>query len=148
MDYPILAIAEQNGGVLSPSTWDGLACAATLHQLTGCPVALVLLGSDLAALSNKIATEQGVDLLVAENPTRGLDVAATAFVHAELLGLRGGGEPGAAPGVVLISTDLDEILALSDRVFVLLRGVLHPVPREERSRTKVGALMVGAGETP
>jgi ABC-type uncharacterized transport system ATPase subunit len=88
------------------------------------------------------------DLLVAENPTRGLDVAATAFVHAELLGLRGGGEPGAAPGVVLISTDLDEILALSDRVFVLLRGVLHPVPREERSRTKVGALMVGAGETP
>ena len=49
-----------------------------------------------------------------------------------------------APGVVLISTDLDEVLALSDRVMVMVRGRLVPVPPESRSRAQVGALMLGA----
>src|SRR6185503_13581150 len=46
------------------------------------------------------------ELLVAENPTRGLDVAASAFVHRRLRELR-------EAGVVLVSTDLDEVLRLS-----------------------------------
>jgi simple sugar transport system ATP-binding protein len=81
------------------------------------------------------------DLLVAENPTRGLDVAATRFVHDELRGLVAKGEE--APGVVLLSTDLDEILALSDRVLVIVRGRLFDVPDEQRNREGVGALMLG-----
>jgi len=82
------------------------------------------------------------DLLVAHNPTRGLDVAATDFVHMKILdavSVRPGG-----PAVVLISTDLDEVLALSDRLFVIVRGRLSEVPLDQRTREGVGALMLGA----
>ncbi|MDP2959419.1 MAG: ATP-binding cassette domain-containing protein, partial [Longimicrobiales bacterium] len=79
------------------------------------------------------------DLLVAENPTRGLDVAAAGFVHGELARLAA--DP-AGPGVVLLSTDLDEVLALSHRVFVMVRGRLEPVPAGERTREGVGARML------
>jgi simple sugar transport system ATP-binding protein len=93
-----------------------------------------------------IAREMGrrPSLLVAENPTRGLDVAAEAFVHAELLELRRASPP---PGIVLISTDLDEVLRLSDRIFVMVRGELWPVPPESRSRDAVGALMLSRSGT-
>jgi len=80
------------------------------------------------------------DLLVAENPTRGLDVTASAFVHRELERLAA--DPG-GPGVVLLSTDLDEILALSHRVYAMARGRLVAVPDEERTRAGVGARMLG-----
>lgn len=91
------------------------------------------------------------DLLVAENPMRGLDIAATAFVRGELL-RRVGRSPGAeepeepeiAPGIVLVSSDLDEVLALSDRVFVMVRGRLVAVPEARLSREGVGAMMLGA----
>ncbi len=80
------------------------------------------------------------DLLVAENPTRGLDVAAAAFVHHELRRIASEGV-----AVVLLSTDLDEVLALADRVFAMSRGCLLPVPLGERSREGVGALMLAGG---
>ena len=83
------------------------------------------------------------DLLVAENPTRGLDVAATAFVHSEIRSLVRGPRP---PGVVLISTDLDEVLTLADRLFVLARGRLVSIPDSDRTREAVGqAMLLGAG---
>ncbi|HSM61568.1 MAG TPA: ABC transporter ATP-binding protein [Longimicrobiales bacterium] len=81
------------------------------------------------------------DLLVAENPTRGLDVSAAAFVHAELRSLAE--DPG-GPGIVVLSTDLDEVLALSDRIVVVTGGVMVPVPESVRTREGVGSLMVGA----
>jgi len=84
----------------------------------------------------------GKDLLVAENPTRGLDVAATHFVHRELQRVVGAGVE--APGVLLISNDLDEVLALADRVLVMVRGTLVPVPNTARTREGVGALMLSA----
>ena len=79
------------------------------------------------------------DLLVAENPTRGLDVGAAAFVHAELARL--GSDP-TGPGTVLLSTDLDEVLALAHRVLVMVDGALVPVPDGERTRDGVGARML------
>ena len=84
--------------------------------------------------------ESGHDLLVAENPTRGLDVAATAFLHEELRRLRARGDTG----IALLSTDLDEVLALADRVLVMVRGGLVAVPEGARSRLGVGALMLSA----
>ncbi len=87
--------------------------------------------------------ESGRDLLVAENPTRGLDVAATAFVHEELLRLRARGDTG----IALLSTDLDEVLALADRILVMVRGRLVEVPEDARTRLGVGALMLSAGES-
>jgi simple sugar transport system ATP-binding protein len=83
--------------------------------------------------------EASSDLLVAENPTRGLDVAAAAFVHDELRRLV---EPAGAPGVVLVSTDLDEVLNLAHRVLVMVRGVLVEVPENARTREGVGTRML------
>ena len=83
------------------------------------------------------------ELLVAESPTRGLDVKATVAVRARIAELaRSGGRP---PGVVLISADLDEILELSDRIAVMVRGRLIPVPREDHNPTAIGELMLSAG---
>ena len=82
-------------------------------------------------------------LLVARNPTRGLDVAAGSFVRDELRRLSRSGRDGdGSPGVVVISSDLDEILELSDRLFVLARGRLLAVPENQRTREAVGALML------
>jgi len=86
---------------------------------------------DIASLSGgnaqKVAVARELDagarVLVAVNPTRGLDIASARFVHEQLLALRGAG--GA---VLLVSTELDEVLALSDRVLALVEGRLRPVP--------------------
>ncbi len=79
-------------------------------------------------------------LIIAENPTRGLDVHATAFVHEQLRAYaRGGGS------VLFYSTDLDEVLGLADRVVVMVRGVAVPVPAGA-SRRSVGAMMLGLTE--
>ncbi len=79
-------------------------------------------------------------LLVAENPTRGLDVRATAAMHRRLLGAAR--DDGL--GVLFHSTDIDEVLALADRVAVMVDGVWREVDPAERTRERVGALMLGA----
>ncbi len=79
-------------------------------------------------------------VLIASQPTRGLDIGATEFVHKQLLHLRDEGR-----GVLLVSLDLDEILALADRVAVLYRGRLMGIlPRAEATRERVGLLMLGS----
>lgn len=79
-------------------------------------------------------------LLVAENPTRGLDVVATAAVHRRVVSAAR--EDGL--GVLFHSTDLDEVLALSDRVAVMVEGRWSEVAPAERTRERVGGLMLGA----
>ncbi len=79
-------------------------------------------------------------VIVASQPTRGLDFAATAFVHERL---REAADSGAA--VLVQSLDLSEVLALSDRVAVLLEGKLvGVVDRAEATEERIGALMTGA----
>ena len=77
--------------------------------------------------------------LVAVNPTRGLDVATTRYVRSLIAGLASRGA-----GVLLVSTDLDEILEVSDRIAVISRGriagVLSP---EEATPERLGLLMGG-----
>jgi simple sugar transport system ATP-binding protein len=76
------------------------------------------------------------DVLVVENPTRGLDIAATAAVHERLLAAC---TAGAA--VIIYSSDLDEVLALADRVVVVHAGRVREIPA---SRALVGRAMLGA----
>lgn len=85
--------------------------------------------------------EAGADLFVMENPTRGLDVAAAAFVHDRIRALAADQNP---PGIVVISTDLDEVLALGERVVVMVRGRLEEVPPGDRHRAGVAARMLAA----
>jgi general nucleoside transport system ATP-binding protein len=75
-------------------------------------------------------------IIVAENPGRGLDIVATSAILARL---RAAAEAGAA--VIFYSTDLDEVLAVADRVIVVARGVVSEAPRNA-SRTDIGAMML------
>ncbi|MFQ5832275.1 MAG: ABC transporter ATP-binding protein [Candidatus Thorarchaeota archaeon] len=78
-------------------------------------------------------------LLIAENPTSGLDVATTQFVREELLNVR---ESGAA--VLLVSSDLTEIMTLSDEVAVIYKGkIIGRVRIEETIREDIGLMMGG-----
>ena len=79
--------------------------------------------------------------IVVAQPTRGLDVAATEFVHGELLAQR---ERGAA--VLLVSEDLDELLALADRLRRHVRGPDRRPPSAEADPERLGLLMAGLGE--
>ncbi len=79
-------------------------------------------------------------LIVAENPTRGLDLRATADVHDRLL--RAARHEKA--GVLFYSTDIDEVLTVADRVAVMTAGRWRWVPEGERTRERVGAMMLGA----
>jgi simple sugar transport system ATP-binding protein len=75
-------------------------------------------------------------VIVAENPTRGLDLRATTEVHRRL---RAAAADGAA--VLFHSADLDEVLELADRVLVMSRGVL--TEPSGASRAEIGARMLG-----
>ena len=88
-----------------------------------------------------LARELGLDssLVLAVQPTRGLDVGAIDFVHRRLLEAR---DRGAA--ILLISTDLEEIVTLSDRVLVLYEGeVMGVLPRDAATRDVLGLMMAG-----
>ena len=77
-------------------------------------------------------------MIVAENPTRGLDVAAAAAVHARL---RSAAAAGAA--VLFHSSDLDEVLHLAERVVVVAAGDHQPRRRSPHPRAEIGNLMLG-----
>lgn len=77
--------------------------------------------------------------LIAAQPVRGLDIGATEYVHLRLLEQR---EEGAA--TLLISEDLDEIMALSDRIAVIFEGeIMGVIDREKATLEKLGLLMAG-----
>ena len=83
-------------------------------------------------------------VIVAAQPTRGLDIGATEYVHAQLLAQR---DLGTA--TLLISEDLDEILALSDRILVIFHGqIMGDVPRAEATAEKLGLMMAGESHQP
>ena len=77
-------------------------------------------------------------LLVAASPTRGLDIAATAYVHQKLRECQAQGT-----AIVLLSTELDEILALSTRIAVLYAGRIAGVVLPTAPREQIGLLMGG-----
>jgi len=81
-----------------------------------------------------------IKLLIANQPTRGLDVGSIEYIHHKIIEMRDAGI-----GVLLVSTELDEILALADRIAVMFRGeIIAVLPVEEATREKLGLLMAGA----
>src|SRR3990170_378261 len=79
------------------------------------------------------------DLIVANQPTRGLDVGSIEFVHQTLLQAR---SKGAA--VLLVSVELDEVMSLSDRIGVLFRGQIGgEMPAAQATEEELGILMAG-----
>ena len=93
-------------------------------------------------LAREISSEPG--LMVAVQPTRGLDVGAIETVHKLLVRQRDGGT-----AILLISEDLDEILMLADSVAVIYEGrISEPVAADRADIAELGLLMTGSRDTP
>ncbi len=104
------------------------------RQLSGGNMQKMILGRNLAATPR---------LLIANQPTRGLDEGAIAAVHGELLAAR---RAGAA--IILISEDLDEVMALADRIQAIFKGRLSaPIAAGNADARRVGLMMAGIWET-
>jgi ABC-type uncharacterized transport system ATPase subunit len=82
-----------------------------------------------------------VKLLVANQPTRGLDVGSIEYIHRQIVEMRNRGL-----GVLLVSAELDEIMGLSDRIAVMFRGqIVEVIDAAEATREQLGLLMAGSG---
>jgi simple sugar transport system ATP-binding protein len=103
---------------------------ATTAQLSGGNQQKIVLGREL---------DRNPSLLIAAQPARGLDVGATEYIHQQLLAQRARGA-----AILLISTELEEILALSDRIAVLYEGrIVGEVPGDRANTQKIGLMMAG-----
>ncbi len=88
-----------------------------------------------------VAREFGrpIKLLIAAQPTRGIDVGSIEFIHGRIVQQRDAGV-----AVLLVSAELDEIMALSDRIAVMYHGqIIETLPAEEATREQLGLLMAG-----
>jgi len=95
-----------------------------------------------AVLARELSDD--ADVLIVANPVFGLDFAAVAEIHQRLMDVRNAG--GA---VLLVSEDLDELLALSDRIAVMSEGrIVHEVDARRADRHALGAWMGGHGHAP
>jgi len=107
--------------------------AAIVGTLSGGNQQKVVLGREIAGSPK---------LIVVSQPTRGLDIAATEYVHERLLEQRARGA-----GILLISSELDEIRALSDRVAVMFEGrIVAVLEAADASEERLGLLMAGHAE--
>lgn len=97
----------------------------------------VLSGGNAQKLTVARELDGDPEVLVAVNPVRGLDVGAARFVHERLIERRAAGA-----AILLISTELDEVTALSDRIVALVRGAFVPIPAGA-DRAEIGAILLG-----
>ena len=85
-----------------------------------------------------------IQLLIAAQPTRGIDVGSIEFIHNQIVAKR---DEGVA--VLLVSAELDEIMALSDRIAVMYKGeIIDIVDRADATREGLGLLMAGVKHEP
>jgi simple sugar transport system ATP-binding protein len=101
-----------------------------VRNLSGGNIQKLLLARELSRKPN---------VLIAAQPTRGLDIGATEYVHQRLIDQRAEGT-----AIMLISEDLDEILALSDRILVIYEGeIMGEVITQQATPESLGLLMAG-----
>lgn len=85
-------------------------------------------------------TSRPTKLLIAAHPTRGIDIGAIDFIHQHFLELRSQGT-----GILLISSELDEIIKLSDRILVMFQGkIVSALNREDATEREIGLRMTGS----
>jgi ABC-type uncharacterized transport system ATPase subunit len=101
-----------------------------IKSLSGGNIQKLILARELARVPK---------VLLASQPTRGVDIGASEYIHQQLLEQRAKGT-----AILLISEDLDEILALADRVVVIYEGqIVADLPREKVTVQQIGAFMAG-----
>jgi len=128
------AIAQHGQGMVEKFKISASGENVKVSQLSGGNQQKVVLARELAEEPN---------LIIAMQPTRGLDVGATATVHRELLAQK---KRGAA--ILYISTELEEVMAMSDRIAVIYRGEFVDIlDANTATLEKIGLLMGGANMT-
>jgi general nucleoside transport system ATP-binding protein len=106
---------------------------APVRSMSGGNLQKVVLGRELS---------RNPKVLIAHNPTRGLDIGATEYIHKQLIKQRDQGV-----GVLLLSLDLDEVLSISDRIAVIYEGkIMAVIEREDADVHVIGLLMGGNSE--
>jgi ABC-type uncharacterized transport system ATPase subunit len=103
--------------------------SATAGQLSGGNQQKVVVARELS---------RELRLLVAAQPTRGVDVGSIEFIHKQVVAARDSGVP-----VLLVSTELDEVAALADRIMVLYRGRVVGIVPSDTPREVLGLMMTG-----
>lgn len=112
------------------------------RNLSGGNMQKLILGRALT-LPENASPDAKPSLIVAQQPTWGLDIGAVDFIHDQLIAAR---DAGAA--VLLVSDDLDEVMTLGDRIAVMHAGSLSPaLPAQQWTRESIGLAMAGARET-
>jgi general nucleoside transport system ATP-binding protein len=105
-------------------------------------LARTLSGGNIQKIILARSLGQQPEVIIAAQPTRGLDVGATEYVHQKLLEQKYRGA-----GILLISEDLEEILLLSDRILVIYDGqIVGEFTADEADVKLIGALMTGADQ--
>ncbi len=103
---------------------------ANISSLSGGNAQKIIIGREF---------ESNPEFLIAAQPTRGVDIGAIEFIHSSILSLRDKGK-----AVLLVSTDLNEIISLSDRIIVMYKGrIIGEVSAKDTSRGELGLLMAG-----
>ncbi|MEM8648586.1 MAG: heme ABC transporter ATP-binding protein, partial [Pseudomonadota bacterium] len=86
--------------------------------------------------------ERNPDILLIGQPTRGVDIGAIEFIHKQIIALRDAGK-----AILLVSVELDEIMALSDRIAVMFDGqIMGERKPTETEETELGLMMAGIAE--
>ncbi len=111
----------------------------TAGSLSGGNQQKVIVARELSRITGQMAANGRAALLIANQPTRGLDVGSIEFIHRRIVEAR---DSGAA--VLLISAELDEIMSLSDRIAVMYKGrILDTLDARTATREHLGLLMAG-----
>ena len=102
---------------------------AQVRSMSGGNLQKVVLGRELS---------RNPKVLIAHNPTRGLDIGATEYIHKQLIKQRDSGV-----GVLLLSLDLDEVMSISDRIAVIYEGKIMAVTDNENADVHTIGLLMG-----
>lgn len=144
-----LLMGYQESRELRPGRWlDTSAVEAHARDLTDrYSIRVADVGAKAGTLSGGnlqrvvLAREMSHDspLIIAEQPTRGVDIGAIQFIHTELLAARDRGQ-----GILLVSAELSEILALSSRILVMYEGrIVAELRPDEVDEAEIGLHMTG-----
>ena len=122
-------------GILLDPLADKLLTAAAFLSLV--EMGLVPAWAVMIILARELSRQPTV--LIASQPTRGVDIGATEYIHKRLIEQRAQGT-----AILLISEDLDEVLALADRVAVIYEGEIAGIVSPDTPVDDLGLMMAGA----
>jgi ABC-type uncharacterized transport system ATPase subunit len=106
------------------------------------PAGVLSGGNQQKVIVARELSHEGSNLLIAAQPTRGVDVGSIEYIHSRIVAKRDAGM-----AVLLVSTELDEILSLADRIAVIYRGrIVGSLARDGATREEIGLLMAGLAQ--